>query len=95
MLVGDVTAPDPIEALLDMGNTPKVGVVLVLIFREALETNWQPLLHRDNVNVLLNPGKAFFEIGNPLRDPEPCSRTSLYFGSLNNNDNGRSCGGVC
>ena len=56
MLVGDVTVPDPIEALLNMGNTPKVGVGIVLFFREALETTWQPLHHRDNVKVL-NPGE--------------------------------------
>ena len=51
MLVGDVTESDPGEALHDMGNIPKVGVGIFLVFREALETNWQPLLHRDNVKV--------------------------------------------
>ena len=51
MLVGDVTVSNPREALHDLGNSSKAGVGIVLVFREALETNWQPLLHRDNVKV--------------------------------------------
>ena len=53
MLVGDVKDPDPGEALHDLGNTPKVGVGMYLVFREVLEPNWQPLHHKDNAKVLL------------------------------------------
>ena len=42
MLVGDVKDPDPGEALLDVGNTPKVGVGKVHVFREALELLGNP-----------------------------------------------------
>ena len=44
MLVGDVKESDPGDALLEMGNTPKVGIGIVHVFREAPALNWQPLL---------------------------------------------------
>ena len=51
MLIGDVTVSDPREALQDLSNSSKVGVGIILVIREALETSWQPFLHRDNVKV--------------------------------------------
>ena len=50
MLVDNLKESDPGEALLDMGNTPKVGVGKVHV-----------LHHGDNVKDL-NPRKAFFEL---------------------------------
>ena len=45
MLEDNIKESDPGESLHDMGNTPKVGVGIVHVFRETLKTTWQPLLH--------------------------------------------------
>ena len=66
MLVVDVTVLDPREALHDMGNSSKVGVGIVLVTREALETNGNPIFTDDDVKVLLPLGKPLINIGNPL-----------------------------
>ena len=52
MLVGDVKESDPGEALHDMGNTPKVGVSIVFVLREALELIGNPYSTKDNGKVL-------------------------------------------
>ena len=49
MLVGDVTVPDPIEALHDMGNPSKYGIGIVLFTREDLETNVNPFFLADDI----------------------------------------------
>ena len=49
ILVGDVTVPDPREALHDMGNPSKYGVGIVLVTREDLETNVNPFFLADDV----------------------------------------------
>ena len=95
MLVGDVTVSDPREALLDLGNSSTVGVGIVLVFREALELIGNPYSTETTLKFFFH-WKAFTIIMAILqRDPETCSRTSLHFGSLKNNDNGWSCGSVC
>ena len=78
MLVADGKVLDPREALNDMGNSSKEGVGIVLVTRDAHETNGTLLFTDDDAKVLLPLGKPSINIGNPfwlmeLRDSEPSS----------------------
>ena len=66
MLVVDFTVLDPREALHDMGNSSKEGVGIVLITRDADETNGTLFFTDDNAKVLLPLGKPSINIGNPF-----------------------------
>ena len=65
MLIGDVKESDPEEALHEMGNTPKVGVGIVHVFREALELIGNPNLTKDNAKVLRSLESLQNNYGNP------------------------------
>ena len=73
MLVGDITESDPGEALQDMGNTPKVGVGLDLVFREALEQIGNPYSTETTLKFFIR-WKA---LKNKLGNPPKRSRDSL------------------
>ena len=65
-LIVDVTVLDPREALHDMGNSSKVGVGIVLVTKDALETIGNPFFTGDNAKVPLSLGKSSIKIDNPL-----------------------------
>ena len=65
-LVVDVTELDPREALHEMGNSSKVGVGIVLVTKDALETIGTLFFTDDNAKVLLPLGKSSINIDNPL-----------------------------
>ena len=66
MLVVDVTELDPREALHDMGNSSKVGVGIVLVTKDALETIGTLFFTNNEAKVLLPLGKSSINIDNPL-----------------------------
>ena len=73
LFIVDGTILDPREAFNDMGNSSKDGVGIVLVTRDALETNGTPFLTDDDVKVCYPLGKPSINTGNPQRDSEPCS----------------------
>ena len=65
MLVGDAKVSDPEEALHEMGNTPKVGIGIFLVFREALEPIGDPYFTKTTLKFFFC-WKAFKNnFGNP------------------------------
>ena len=60
-----------------MGNSSKDGVGIVLVTRDAHETNGTLLFTDDDAKVLLPLGKPSINmailLANELRDSEPCS----------------------
>ena len=73
MLVGDITVSDPREALHDLSNSPKVGVGIVLLFRDALELIGNPYSTETTLKFAKPWESLLPNIGNPLRDSEPRS----------------------
>ena len=66
MLIGNITVPDPREALHEMDNSSKDGVGKVLVTREALINNGSYFLTDDDVTVCYSLGKPSINIGNPF-----------------------------
>ena len=66
MLFVDITELDPREALHEMGNSCKVGIGIVLVTKDALETIGTLFFTDDNAKVLLPLGKSSININNPL-----------------------------
>ena len=58
MLKDDVKESDPGEALLEIDNTPKVGVSIVHVFREALALVGNPYFTKTMLKFLFR-WKAF------------------------------------
>ena len=66
MLIANGTVLDPREAFNDMGNSSKDGVGIVLVTRDALETNGTFFFTDDDVTVCFPLGMPSINMANLL-----------------------------